>query len=105
MIPSLSVVHTVPSWRRNEAPALSSPPKPRDPPMSPSPNHLKPTGTSTSRGVLPIPASFGHSARWVMIAALYGECRRRSTRRGRQVGGDEPYNRPCRLLGARGLPR
>src|SRR5262245_30463165 len=31
MIPSLSVVQTVPSRRRNEAPALSSPPKPSDP--------------------------------------------------------------------------
>ncbi len=30
MIPSLSVVQTVPSRRRNDAPALSSPPKPDD---------------------------------------------------------------------------
>ena len=46
MMPSLSVVQTVPSRRRNEAPALSSPPKPKEPSMSPSTNHLKPTGTS-----------------------------------------------------------
>ena len=49
MIPSLSVVQTVPSRRRNEAPALSSPPKPSDPSTSPSTNHLNPTGTSMSR--------------------------------------------------------
>ena len=30
MIPSLSVVQTVPSRRRNDAPALSSPPNPTD---------------------------------------------------------------------------
>src|SRR6266850_58975 len=44
--PSLSVVQTLPSSRLNEAPALSSPPKPRLPSMSPLTNHLKPTGTS-----------------------------------------------------------
>ena len=49
MSPSLSVVHTVPSRRRNDAPALSSPPKPTDPSTRPSTNHLKPTGTSSSR--------------------------------------------------------
>ncbi len=49
MIPSLSVVQTEPSRRRNDAPALSSPPKPIEPSTSPSTNHLKPTGTSTSR--------------------------------------------------------
>ena len=48
MIPSLSVVHTVPSRRRNDAPALSSPPKPSDPSSRPGTNHLNPTGTSTS---------------------------------------------------------
>ena len=48
MRPSLSVVHTVPSRRRNDAPALSSPPKPSAPSSSPSTNHLNPTGTSTS---------------------------------------------------------
>ena len=48
MSPSLSVVHTEPSRRRNEAPALSSPPKPSDPSIKPALNHLKPTGTSTS---------------------------------------------------------
>ena len=48
MMPSLSVVHALPSRRRNEAPALSSPPKPSEPSSSPSTNHLNPTGTSTS---------------------------------------------------------
>ena len=48
-MPSLSVVHTVPSRRRNDAPALSSPPKPSEPSSRPSTNHLKPTGTSYSR--------------------------------------------------------
>ena len=52
MIPSLSVAHTLPSRRRNDAPALSSPPKPSDPSRSPSTNHLNPTGTS--RSVRPI---------------------------------------------------
>ena len=47
-MPSLSVVHTVPSVRRNDAPADSSPPKPTDPSISPGTNHLNPTGTSTS---------------------------------------------------------
>ena len=47
MIPSLSVVQTVPSRRRNDAPALSSPPNPSEPSTSPATNHLKPTGTST----------------------------------------------------------
>ena len=49
MIPSLSVVHTLPSRRRNDAPALSSPAKPSHPACRPSTNHLKPTGTSYSR--------------------------------------------------------
>ncbi len=72
MIPSLSVDQTVPSRRRNDAPALSSPPKPSEPSSNPLTNHLKPTGTSTSfrfsvaatrsmrlllTKVLPIPAS------------------------------------------------
>ena len=48
-MPSLSVVHTVPSKRRNEAPALSSPPNPTEPSSSPGTNHLKPTGTSQRR--------------------------------------------------------
>ncbi|MNT58616.1 hypothetical protein D3C72_1960630 [compost metagenome] len=47
--PSLSVLQTPPSLRRNEAPALSSPPNPREPSNSPSANHLKPTGTSYRR--------------------------------------------------------
>jgi hypothetical protein len=37
----------VPSRRRNDAPADSSPPKPNDPSISPGTNHLNPTGTST----------------------------------------------------------
>ncbi len=48
-MPSLSVVHTVPSLRRKEAPALSSPPKPKEPSTRPGTNHLKPTGTSATR--------------------------------------------------------
>ena len=49
MRPSLSVDHGPPSRRRKEAPALSSPPKPSEPSSRPSTNHLKPTGTSTTR--------------------------------------------------------
>ena len=79
-MPSLSVVQTEPSRRRNEAPALSSPPNPSDPSSRPGTNHLKPTGTSTSRrpssaatrsimplltSVLPTPAAAGHCGRWV----------------------------------------
>ena len=44
----MSVTHAVPSRRRKEAPALSSPPKPREPSSSPLTKYLKPTGTSTS---------------------------------------------------------
>ncbi len=46
--PSLSVVQTEPSRRRNDAPALSSPPNASDPSIRPELNHLKPTGTSMS---------------------------------------------------------
>ena len=49
MILSLSVTQVVPSRRRKAAPALSSPPNPNDPSLSPGTNHLKPTGTSTNR--------------------------------------------------------
>ena len=38
----------MPSRRRNDAPADSSPPKPSEPSSRPGTNHLKPTGTSTS---------------------------------------------------------
>ncbi|CAB4906462.1 unannotated protein [freshwater metagenome] len=48
-MPSLSVVHTEPSRRRNEAPALSSPPNATEPSIRPGTNHLNPTGTSHSR--------------------------------------------------------
>ena len=48
-MPSLSVVQVPPSRRRNDAPALSSPPKPTDESSSPGTNHLNPTGTSISR--------------------------------------------------------
>ena len=48
-MPSLSVVQALPSRRRNDAPALSSPPKPTEPSSRPGTNHLKPTGTSSSR--------------------------------------------------------
>ncbi|CAM5450839.1 hypothetical protein SCALM49S_05609 [Streptomyces californicus] len=79
-MPSLSVVQTRPSRRRKEAPADSSPPKPRVPSYSPSTNHLKPTGTSTSvrprswatrsimdeeTRVLPMPVPAAHPSRWV----------------------------------------
>ena len=47
-MPSLSVVHTVPSRRRNDAPALSSPPKPTEPSIRPGTNHLKPDRHLTS---------------------------------------------------------
>ena len=49
MIPSLSVVQVVPSRRRNEAPALSSPANPTVPSSKPGTNHLNPTGTSSRR--------------------------------------------------------
>ena len=79
-MPSLSVVHTVPRRRRNDAPADSSPPNPIEPSISPGTNHLNPTGTSTSRRpscattrsiidddtrVLPTPMSGAQSARWL----------------------------------------
>ena len=48
MMPSLSVVQTRPSVRRNDAPALSSPPNAIEPSSSPGTNHLNPTGTSAS---------------------------------------------------------
>ena len=41
------MVQVLPSRRRNDAPADSSPPKPKEPSISPGTNHLKPTGTST----------------------------------------------------------
>ncbi len=78
MIPSLSVVHTEPSKRRNDAPADSSPPNAIEPSSKPGTNHLKPTGTSVSlrptssatrsiieedTSVLPIAASAGQSGR------------------------------------------
>ena len=48
-MPSLSVVQTLPSVRRNDAPADSSPPKATEPSSRPGTNHLKPTGTSSRR--------------------------------------------------------
>jgi hypothetical protein len=77
-MPSLSVLHGLPSRRRNDAPALSSPPKPTEPSSRPGTNHLKPTGTSSSlrprsaatrsiiedeTSVLPIAAVDGQSVR------------------------------------------
>ena len=77
-MPSLSVVHTVPSLRRNEAPADSSPPNATEPSSRPGTNHLNPTGTSRSvrpsdsatrsmiideTRVLPTAASAGQSGR------------------------------------------
>ena len=87
-MPSLSVLQTPPSRRRNDAPALSSPPKPTEPSSRPGTNHLKPTGTSTScrprsfatrsiiddeTSVLPIAAPCGQSVRapnryWIATA-------------------------------------
>ena len=79
-MPSLSVVQTLPSRRRNDAPADSSPPKATEPSSSPGTNHLNPTGTSTRRrpsesatrsimleltSVLPIAASGAQSSRCV----------------------------------------
>jgi hypothetical protein len=79
-MPSLSVVQTLPSRRRNEAPADSSPPNPTVPSSRPGTNHLKPTGTSTSRRprsattrsiseldtrVLPTAVSFDQPGRWL----------------------------------------
>src|ERR1700755_3171536 len=55
MMPSLSVVHVDPSRRRNDAPALSSPPKPMVPLINPSTNHLNPTGISSSLRPSPAP--------------------------------------------------
>ena len=80
MMPSLSVVHTVPSLRRKDAPALSSPPKPIEPSSSPGTKCLKPTGTSMrvrpiaaatrsmrleETSVFPTAASAGQPGRWV----------------------------------------
>ena len=62
MMPSLSVVHTVPSRRRNDAPALSSPPKPSEPSSRPSTNHLKPTGTSYEPAAEPRGDAVDHAA-------------------------------------------
>lgn len=77
-MPSLSVVQTVPSLRRNEAPADSSPPKATEPSSRPGTNHLKPTGTSSrvrprdaatrsmiidETSVLPMAASIGQFSR------------------------------------------
>ena len=45
-MPSLSVVHTVPSFLRNDAPADSSPPIPISPSNNKELKYLKPTGTS-----------------------------------------------------------
>ena len=84
-MPSLSVVQARPSRRRNEAPALSSPPKPSEPSASPATNHLKPTGTSTTRrpsfgatrsmsaeetSVLPMAAAAGQPGRWVKRCSM-----------------------------------
>ena len=77
-MPSLSVVQTVPSVRRNDAPADSSPPNATEPSSRPGTNHLNPTGTSSRRrpsdsatrsmiidetSVLPIAASAGQPGR------------------------------------------
>ena len=79
-MPSLSVVQTVPSRRKSDAPALSSPPNASVPLTKPSTNHLNPTGTSISgrpsdpatrsimlvlTTVLPTPALAGHFGRCV----------------------------------------
>ena len=48
IIPSLSVVQTVPSFFKKEAPALSSPPMPMAPSNKSCEKYLKPTGTSNT---------------------------------------------------------
>ena len=67
-MPSLSVVHTVPSRRRNDAPADSSPPKPTEPSSSPGTNHLKPTGTSHSRRPSDVGDAVDHRRRHERLA-------------------------------------
>ena len=67
-MPSLSVDHGVPSRRRNDAPALSSPPKPSEPSIRPSTNHLKPTGTSTRRRPRSFADQVDHRARHERLA-------------------------------------
>jgi hypothetical protein len=79
-MPSLSVVQVVPSLRKKEAPADSSPPKTTSPLSKPGTNHLKPTGTSSTlrprpattrsiidelTSVLPTPACGDHPSRWL----------------------------------------
>ena len=70
-MPSLSVVQTPPSRRRNDAPADSSPPKPTDPSSRPGTNHLNPTGTSM-QPCGPGRRPPGRSASWTPAS-----CRRR----------------------------
>ena len=79
MMPSLSVVQTLPSRRRNEAPALSSPPNAIVPSSRPGTNHLKPdrhlgqaapgvgghpVDDEELTRVLPTAASAGQPSRW-----------------------------------------
>ena len=64
MMPSLSVDQGRPSRRRNDMPALSSPPKATEPSSSPSTNHLKPdrdlVERTTERRCDPILHARGH---------------------------------------------
>ena len=48
IMPSLSVVHTLPSFFKKDAPALSSPPMPIVPSNKSCEKYLKPTGTSNT---------------------------------------------------------
>ena len=79
-MPSLSVVQTVPSLRRNDAPALSSPPKPNEPSTRPSTNHLKP-----DRHLGQAPAEVA-SPRGRSSSSTRASCRRRRPRASRGGG-------------------
>ena len=86
MIPSLSVVHTVPSRRRNDAPALSSPPKPTVPSTQPVDEPLEP-----HRHLEQAPPEVGGDA-IDHRARRRASCRRRppGPRRGRRRTGRRP---------------
>ena len=84
MIPSLSVVQTVPSRRRNDAPALSSPPNPTEPSTRPVDEPLEP-----DRDLEQPPPEVGrdavdHRARHQRLAD--GDRRRPVARPAEQVG-------------------
>src|SRR5262245_12415243 len=91
MIPSLSVVQTLPLRLRNDAPALSSPPKPSDPSSRPGTNHLNPTGTSISvRPILAATRSMMLLLTTVLPTAALG-CQARTM-------GKKIENRRCKVM-------